>query len=249
MKYKKNLLTILSLMTSALAFAQGIFNGSINFTITSNKIRSEVHYFFNENYVKKIDNRENFLSKAGYTEVIWDLNSSTQFIINHERKEIFKLVHKDLSPNVQAIQIFDSTLFKGSLEFKIFSQTSHNNVNLQNKEMRIDETSTYFISENLKIKKPIQSDSKFEPINLTTSYIPIRKITTAYISDSLLYTTIIEISKMEQKKIKDSFFQTPKDYKIREFDIDIIRFDVKNAINNRVDFRKQALEIIAEMNK
>ena len=223
------------------------FNGKIEYTISENYVnRAFCTYFFNGNYIKKIDTSGSLFVAAGFSETIWDLKNRKQYLINHGNKTIY---FSDYVPDsAYDINSFSQTPKIDDNECLKYEKSERKSVVLKDKEDTIVHNSTFFVAKELLLSSRIKSEGKYDPLNLSSGYIPLRIKNWGGLisSENDSYNTLVEAVKIKEKNIGDDFFNLPEGYQTKVFVEIEIRDMVRKAAEKRIDFMEMAKKVMRE---
>lgn len=246
-KYNNLILALLVCLVCQPTAAQA-FRGQIVYTLRE---KDSTHpfctYSFNDYFVKKTDTASGSLFvTAGFTEIIWDIREKMQYLINHGTGVIYFSKYQD-EGNHKNLPLSESKIISGR-ECLRYEVTDSVPLTMNDLPDTFVSSSTYFVAKQWKLSSPPRSEPRYDPINLSSGYIPL------YISSKggrlssteNNYHTIIEATSIQYRDIGEEFFQLPAGYQKKAYSEKEIRDLLSKAAGRKIDFMEMAKKIIRQ---
>jgi hypothetical protein len=218
------------------------FHGKIEYNLHEGYgSKSFCTYFFNENYIKKVDtSSENLFVKAGFSEVVWNIKEGKQYIVNHGTQTVYSIHYKTgTSLPVKHEKVEDIIL---ETPCHVYERSEINPLEFKDKPDTMISKGIYYIPESGFSVIPAGGISKFDPLNLLSGLIPLRIKNSGGLTSSPEngYSNKIEAVSILTRKIPDDFFQLPLNYKMKDYSEKEVKWLVGEAAKKQIDFMEMA---------
>lgn len=232
-----------------LALAQGkaaatSFSGAVHYTIISQSDLSAITCYYNPHFLKQVDTSANYHSKAGFTEVLWNLAERQQYIINHAQKVVYTHSYElvsSLSPD--SLRPMNQTIH--GLSVSQYRKEEQRPVEFLGRPDTTISANVYLLSNQMQLAVPIgKGGQKFGTIGAIKDFIPLEIENTSFMTSAKdkRFTTSIKATRIKSYAIPDLFFKLPTGYTLKPYDEEEVKHYVGQAIRQEIDFLQLAKE-------